>query len=61
MAKSPVSVVASAYEGMRKGSMVMMKMPKPKPVVRWMKLATMLRRKMERRTVIEKNMRWLIL
>ena len=33
--------------GIRNGSIVMMKMPKPKPVVRWMKLAPMLSRNME--------------
>jgi hypothetical protein len=33
---------------MRNGSIVIMKMPKPKPVVRWMKLAPMLSKKIER-------------
>ena len=35
----PESVTASAYEGIRKGSTVMMNIPKPKPVVLWTKLA----------------------
>ena len=34
IANSPESVVASPYVGIRNGSIVMMKMPKPKPVVR---------------------------
>ena len=33
-ASSPDKAVASPYEGIRKGSIVIMKMPKPKPVVR---------------------------
>ena len=45
--QSADSAVASPYDGMRNGSIVMMKMPKPNPVVRWMKLAPMLNRKME--------------
>jgi hypothetical protein len=48
IASSPESVVASPYVGMRNGSIVIMKMPKPKPVVRCMKLAPMLSRKIER-------------
>ena len=35
----------SNKEGMKEGSIVMMKMPKPKPVVRCTKLAPMLNRK----------------
>ena len=46
MARSPESVVASPYVGRKNGSIVMMKMPKPKPVVRCTKLAPMLNRKM---------------
>lgn len=46
IAKIPESVVASPYEGTKKGSIVMIKMPKPKPVVRCTKLAPMLSRKM---------------
>ena len=38
-ASKPDSVVASPYDGMRYGNAVMMKMPKPKPVVRWMNAA----------------------
>ena len=38
-ASRPDRVVASPYEGIRKGSMVMMKIPNPKPVVRCTKLA----------------------
>ena len=48
IASSPESVVASPYVGKRNGSIVMMKMPNPKPVVRWMKLAPMLSRNMDR-------------
>ena len=44
MAKSPDSVVASPYVGRKNGSIVMIKMPKPKPVVRCTKLAPMLKR-----------------
>ena len=40
----PESVTASAYDGMRKGSAVMMKMPNPNPMVLWMKLAPAARR-----------------
>ena len=38
-ARSPDKVVASAYDGIRKGRSVIMKIPKPKPVVLWTKLA----------------------
>ena len=34
---------------------VMMKMPKPKPVVRWMKLAPMLSRNIERTMLLTKS------
>ena len=44
IASSPESVVASPYVGRKKGNIVIMKMPKPKPVVRCTKLAPMLRR-----------------
>ena len=40
----PERVTASAYDGMRKGRAVMMKMPNPKPMVLWMKLAPAARR-----------------
>jgi hypothetical protein len=53
IASSPESVVASPYVGMRNGSIVIMKMPKPKPVVRWMKLAPMLSRNMERTMLLK--------
>jgi len=46
MARSPERVVASPYVGRKKGSIVMMKMPKPKPIVRCTKLAPMLNRNM---------------
>lgn len=46
MARSPESVVASPYVGRKNGSIVMMKMPKPKPVVRCTKLAPMLNKNM---------------
>ena len=46
MARMPDRVVASPYVGMKYGSIVMMKMPKPKPVVRCTKLAPMLSRNM---------------
>lgn len=45
IARMPERVVASPKEGMIEGSIVMMKMPKPKPVVRCTKLAPMLNRK----------------
>ena len=45
-ARRPDRVVASPYDGRRKGSIVIMKMPKPKPVVRWIKLAPIQRRNM---------------
>ena len=34
IANNPDNVVASPYDGISSGSTVMMKMPKPKPVVR---------------------------
>ena len=46
MASRPESVVASPYVGRKNGSIVMMKMPKPKPVVRCTKLAPMLNKNM---------------
>ncbi len=42
MANKPESVVASPYVGRKNGSIVIIKMPKPKPVVRCTKLAPML-------------------
>ena len=53
IASSPESVVASPYVGTRNGSIVIMKMPNPKPVVRWMKLAPMLSRNMERTMLLK--------
>ena len=53
IASSPESVVASPYVGRMNGSIVIMKMPKPKPVVRWMKLAPMLSRNMERTMLLK--------
>jgi hypothetical protein len=41
----PDNVVASPYDGNRSGSAVMMKIPNPKPVVLWIKLAKMLNKK----------------
>lgn len=38
-ARSPDKVVASAYDGIRKGRRVIMNIPKPKPVVLCTKLA----------------------
>ena len=38
-ARSPDKVTASPYDGMRKGRAVIMKIPKPKPMVLCMKLA----------------------
>jgi hypothetical protein len=35
----PERVTASPYDGIRKGSAVIMNMPKPKPTVLWTKLA----------------------
>jgi hypothetical protein len=52
MARSPDSVVASPYVGRKNGSIVMMKMPKPKPVVRCTKLAPMLSRNMAITTLL---------
>ena len=46
MANSPESVVASPYVGRKNGNIVIMKMPKPKPVVRCTKLAPILSRNM---------------
>ena len=46
IANRPESVVASPYVGRKNGNIVMMKMPKPKPVVRCTKLAPMLSRNM---------------
>ena len=46
MASRPESVVASPYVGSKNGSIVMIKMPKPKPVVRCTKLAPMLNKNM---------------
>ena len=42
IANRPESVVASPYVGRKNGSIVIIKMPKPKPVVRCTKLAPML-------------------
>ena len=52
MARSPERVVASPYVGRKNGSIVMMKMPKPKPVVRCTKLAPMLNRNMAITTLL---------
>ena len=52
MARMPDKVVASPYVGMKYGSIVMMKMPKPKPVVRCTKLAPMLSRNMAVTTLL---------
>ena len=46
MANRPESVVASPYVGRKNGSIVMIKMPNPKPVVRCTKLAPILNRNM---------------
>ena len=46
IANRPECVVASPYVGRKNGSIVMIKMPKPKPVVRCTKLAPMLSRNM---------------
>ena len=43
-ARRPESVVASPYEGIRKGSIVIMNMPNPNPVVLCTKLAPMVSR-----------------
>ena len=48
MANRPESVVASPYVGRKNGSIVIIKMPKPKPVVRCTKLAPILSRTMKR-------------
>ena len=40
----PDNVTASAYEGIKKGSAVMMNIPNPNPIVRWTKLAPVARR-----------------
>jgi hypothetical protein len=53
-ASSPERVVASPYEGIRKGSMVIMNMPNPNPVVLCTKLAPMVRRNISRRLSIGK-------
>ena len=45
-ARRPESVVASPYEGIRKGSIVIMNMPNP--VVLWTKLAPKVRRNISR-------------
>jgi hypothetical protein len=52
MARSPERVVASPYVGRKNGSIVIMKMPKPKPVVRCTKLAPMLNRNMAITTLL---------
>ena len=46
MANRPESVVASPYVGRKNGSIVIIKMPKPKPVVRCTKLAPILSKNM---------------
>ena len=46
IANRPESVVASPYVGRKNGSIVIIKMPKPKPVVRCTKLAPILSRNM---------------
>lgn len=50
-ASSPERVVASPYEGIRYGSIVMMKMPKPNPVVRCIKAAPQAKR--QRRRIVK--------
>jgi len=52
MARRPESVVDSPYVGIKNGSIVIMKMPKPKPVVRCTKLAPMLNRNMAITTLL---------
>ena len=52
---SPERVTASPYDGIRKGSAVMMNMPKPKPIVRCTKLAPIARRNIGRLNSILKN------
>ena len=47
-ANSPDRVVASPYDGIRKGSIVMMNMPNPNPVVRCTKLAPTVSRNISR-------------
>ena len=47
-ARRPESVVASPYEGIRKGSIVIMNMPNPNPVVLWTKLPPKVRRNISR-------------
>ena len=50
-ASRPDRVVASPYDGIRKGSTVMMKIPKPKPVVLSTKLAPTANNAISRRSV----------
>lgn len=51
-AKSPDKAVDSPYEGIRKGSIVIMKIPNPKPIVLWIKLAQMLRTNIRKPVIV---------
>ena len=44
-ANKPESMTDSPYEGKKKGKNIITKMPKPNPLTRWIKLATMVKRK----------------
>ena len=51
-ANNPESITDSPYEGKKKGKNIITKMPNPNPLTRWMKLAMMVSKNMNRRMVI---------
>ena len=50
-ANKPESITDSPYVGKKKGKNIITKMPKPNPLTRWMKLATMVRKKTRKMVV----------
>ena len=58
-ANKPESVVASPYDGIRNGSIVIMKIPNPKPVVRWIKLAAIVSKMIYAISGMVKFIRWM--
>ena len=50
-ANKPESITDSPYEGKKKGKNIITKMPNPNPLTRWIKLATMVKRKTNNKTI----------
>ena len=51
-ANNPESITDSPYEGNRKGKNIITKIPKPKPLTLWMKLAIIERNKIKKQVII---------